>query len=89
MMTPADFLATAQAAGDPTRLQLLCQLGEGPRSVGQLARDVGLTSAAVTYHVRRLREAGLVGVLRRGRNTLVHRDGRRWAALVHALGAPE
>jgi DNA-binding transcriptional ArsR family regulator len=88
-MTDADFLVVARAAGDPTRLRMLCRLGEGPRSVGQLAASVGVTSSAVTYHLRLMRDAGLVRADRKGRRTVVRRVERRWQTILGALATDE
>jgi DNA-binding transcriptional ArsR family regulator len=57
--------------------------------VGQLAGSVGVTSSAATYHVRLMRDAGLVATERRGHTTLVRRIERRWAAIVGALATAE
>jgi DNA-binding transcriptional ArsR family regulator len=84
-MTDADFLAGARAVADPTRLRMLCQLGTGPRSVGELALSAGVTSSAVTYHVALMSRAGLVVTERRGRRTLVRRHQRRWQTMLAAL----
>lgn len=51
---------TINALSDPTRRALLESLREGPRSVGELARDVPVSQPAVSQHLRVLREAGLV-----------------------------
>ncbi|MCW2394574.1 MULTISPECIES: ArsR/SmtB family transcription factor [unclassified Sphingobium] len=43
------------------RLMLLCKLVEhGERMVGDLADDVGLSQSALSQHLARLREEGLV-----------------------------
>jgi DNA-binding transcriptional ArsR family regulator len=68
---------------------MLCQLGEGPRSVGELAGGVGISSSAVSYHVTLMRQAGLVVVERDGRRTLVRRNERRWHTILGALTAAE
>jgi DNA-binding transcriptional ArsR family regulator len=51
---------------DPTRLALLHHLAAGPRAVGELAREFGLSQPTVSNHVKQLREAGLVDASRRG-----------------------
>lgn len=51
---------------DPTRLALLHHLATGPRAVGDLAREFGLSQPTVSAHVKQLREAGLVHAARRG-----------------------
>ncbi len=61
---PADVF---EAIADPTRRQLLDLLGDGPRPVNELARPFAMTRAAVSQHLRVLRDAGLVTARRSGR----------------------
>jgi DNA-binding transcriptional ArsR family regulator len=49
-----------EALGDPTRRQILSLLGQGDRSVAELARDLPVSRPAVSKHLRLLKEAGLV-----------------------------
>lgn len=42
------------------RLMILCHLTKGERSVGELERLVGLSQSALSQHLARLREDGLV-----------------------------
>jgi ArsR family transcriptional regulator len=51
----------------PRRLELLHRLSEGPRSVGSLAAEVGLSQPNVSQHLAVLRAAGLVETERDGR----------------------
>lgn len=46
--------------GDPTRRALFERLADGPRSVGDLARDLPVSRPAVSQHLRVLKDAGLV-----------------------------
>ena len=87
-MNLVHLLSTASAMGDPTRVRVLLQLGGGPLSIGQLAQRVNLAQPSVSYHVRRLREAGLVVAVRDGRRTVVRRVERRWAAIMAAFAEP-
>lgn len=48
------------ALGDPQRRTILRLLGEGERSVGELAAALPISRPAVSRHLRLLREAGLV-----------------------------
>lgn len=48
------------ALGDPQRRTILRLLGEGERSVGDLAAGMPISRPAVSRHLRVLREAGLV-----------------------------
>jgi len=48
------------ALGDPTRRAIFELLADGPRPVGELARQLPVTRPAVSQHLRVLKEAGLV-----------------------------
>ncbi len=48
------------------RLVVLCQLVDGEKTVGELAESVGLSQSALSQHLAKLREAGLVESDRRG-----------------------
>jgi DNA-binding transcriptional ArsR family regulator len=55
------YVATALAAlADPTRRAIFEQLGNGPRSVGAIARGLPISRPAVSQHLKQLKEAGLV-----------------------------
>lgn len=56
-------MASAWAAlGDPHRRALLELLLDGPRAVGELVGQTGLSQPSTSKHLRVLREAGLVSV---------------------------
>jgi DNA-binding transcriptional ArsR family regulator len=57
-----------EALGDPQRRSILALLGERPRAVGELAASLPVSRPAVSWHLRLLKEAGLVEE---------HRDGVR------------
>jgi DNA-binding transcriptional ArsR family regulator len=59
-------VALLKALADPTRLRIVWALTSAERSVGQLAQSVGAHVAAVSQHLARLREAGLVDSRRDG-----------------------
>ena len=48
------------ALADPTRRAVLERLREGPRPVGELARDLPVSRPAVSQHLKVLKDAGLV-----------------------------
>jgi DNA-binding transcriptional ArsR family regulator len=57
------FVAAYQvfdALGDPTRRQILEELGRGPAPVGQIAARLPISRPAVSQHLRVLERAGLV-----------------------------
>ena len=49
-----------EALGDPNRRAILELLGEGGRSVGEVAEALPISRPAVSRHLRLLKEAGLV-----------------------------
>lgn len=55
------------AAADPHRLALLRALTSGPTCVCELQRQVPLPGNRLSYHLKVLREAGLIFGTRRGR----------------------
>jgi DNA-binding transcriptional ArsR family regulator len=48
------------ALGDPTRRAVFELLADGPRPVGDLARQLPVTRPAVSQHLKVLKDAGLV-----------------------------
>ena len=48
------------ALGDPTRRAIFELLADGPRPVGEIARDLPVTRPAVSQHLKVLKEAGQV-----------------------------
>lgn len=48
------------------RLMVLCHLVSGEKTVGDLAKSVGLSQSALSQHLAKLREAGLVSADKRG-----------------------
>lgn len=81
-----DAAALLRQLANARRLMLLCQLAaEGEVTVGRLAERVGLSQAALSQHLMRLRAEGLVA--RRREGTHLHyriadpRVGRLMAAL--------
>lgn len=61
---------TLKAIGNARRLMLLCKLVEhGEVTVGDLARDVGLSQSACSQHLAKMRDEGLI-TFRRESQTL-------------------
>ncbi|MFW8637451.1 ArsR/SmtB family transcription factor [Cribrihabitans pelagius] len=48
------------------RLQILCRLLEGEKSVGDLARVCGVSQSTMSQQLKKLKEAGLVEARRAG-----------------------
>jgi DNA-binding transcriptional ArsR family regulator len=66
-----------EALGDPHRRTILELLGDGDRSVQELADALPISRPAVSRHLRLLKEAGLVSDRREGTRRLyrLHDDG--------------
>ena len=61
-----------RALSNSARLKVLCELVIGERSVGELVRASGLGQSALSQHLARLREDGLVAT-RRDAQTIYYR----------------
>ena len=59
-----------KALADVNRLRIIKRLAYGDASVTDLIEEVGLSQPLVSWHVGRLRVAGLVETRRNGRETL-------------------
>jgi len=77
-----------KALADPTRLRILERLSAGEGTVSDLMRHVDLSQPLVSWHLRRLRQAGLVETRRSGREVIysLSRDAlRRFHEQEHAM----
>jgi len=54
------------ALSNEKRLQILHLLGGGPRSVGEIAAEIGITPSNASQHLRIMRSVGLVRVQKEG-----------------------
>jgi ArsR family transcriptional regulator len=59
-----------KALADVNRLRIVKRLAEGPATVGELIDTVGLSQPLVSWHVGRLKAAGVVLTKRAGREVL-------------------
>lgn len=99
-LSPADFEARAaeaaqllRALGNERRLLILCHLiSADEMSVGQLATQIGLSQSALSQHLARLREDGLVA-FRREAQTIFYRvadpNAGRLLALLRDIFCPD
>ncbi len=71
----AGLAEIAQALGHAHRLELLEHLGQGERSVEDLATRTGLTVANTSRHLQLLRRAALVEGRREGKRVFYHLTG--------------
>ena len=70
---PEDLRAVAtyhKALADPTRLRLLQRLAHTPATVTELIEHVDLSQPLVSWHLRRLRAAGVIDTRRAGREVI-------------------
>lgn len=59
-----------KALADPTRLRILQRLADGPGTVTELIDHVDLSQPLVSWHLRRLRAAGVIETRRVGREVI-------------------
>src|ERR671925_2203760 len=86
-LLPPPFL---RLAGHPLRWRLLSELARSDRRVGELCDLAGRRQSLVSYHLRRLRDGGLVSVRRSaadGRDTYYVLDLARCGELLSSAGA--
>src|SRR3954471_5398785 len=84
---PPRFL---QLAGHPLRWRLLSELARSDRRVGELCELAGRRQSLVSYHLRQLRDGGLVSPRRSladGRDTYYVLELARCAELLVSAGA--
>ena len=79
LLDPSAFQANASVAAsllkamsNPHRLMILCRLGAGEASVGELQADSGLSQSALSQHLAVLRQRALVDT-RRDAQTIYYR----------------
>jgi len=84
LLEAAEFEANAMEVADvlraianARRLQILCLLMEGEATVGTLVTRVGISQSALSQHLAKMRDEGLLA-FRREKQTLWYRiaDGR-------------
>jgi ArsR family transcriptional regulator len=78
-------LARYRALADETRMRVLLRLVGGEVCVCELAEELDVTQPLLSFHLRTLREAGLVRVERRGRWNFYSLDARGVEAAVSFL----
>jgi len=76
-----------KALANPHRLMIVCQLIEGPRSVGQLAGFLGIRDSTVSQHLALLRRDGLLSATRDGQTIWYAISSPQAKALLQTLYA--
>ena len=62
--------ALLKALGHSQRLMILCNLTTGPKTVSEIEEKIGARQAAVSQHLARLRQDGLVTAERDGKSII-------------------
>lgn len=77
-----------KALANPSRLMILCELHRGEQSVAALNRTVDLSQSALSQHLAKLREEGLVATRRESQTihySLASEPVARMIGLLHEL----
>lgn len=80
------FSDTLKALSDPARRRILTLLKDGKMSAGEISENFDMTDATVSYHLKILKNAGLVSESRKKNfvfyelNTSVVEDVMKWLA---------
>jgi DNA-binding transcriptional ArsR family regulator len=80
-------VAALEALGDPTRRTIFERLSRGASAVGDLAANLPVTRAAVSQHLRVLKDAGLVMQTAQGTRRIYRIDPRGIGAMREWLDA--
>ena len=70
---------------NPNRLQLVCTLVEGERSVGSLEKELGIHQPILSQQLTVLRRAGIVATRRQSKQVFYRLSESKVAELVAAL----
>ncbi|PWW00438.1 ArsR family transcriptional regulator [Hoeflea marina] len=81
----AEAARLMEMLSQPVRLHILCILLDGERSVLDLARQAGLSQPAMSHHLRKLREAGLVQTRRDAQTIFYSLRGEEARAVLEVL----
>ena len=76
-----------KAMSNERRLLILCSLVEGERSVGELEQVVDLSQSALSQHLARLRNDGLVGTRRSAQTIFYSLKGEQARTIIKTLHA--
>lgn len=82
----AEVAGLLRALANDRRLLILCRLvEEGEATVGGLAKDVGLSQSALSQHLARMREEGMVTFRRESQTVWYRIADSRIATLLSTL----
>ncbi|WP_386069591.1 ArsR/SmtB family transcription factor [Tahibacter sp. UC22_41] len=74
-----------KAMAHPQRLRVLCLLVEGERSVGEINEDIELSQSALSQHLAKLREEGLVDTRKEAQTVFYRLAESPAVAVIRAL----
>jgi ArsR family transcriptional regulator, virulence genes transcriptional regulator len=80
-----DAAALLRALSNETRLLVMCHLGQGELSVGEINEAVRLSQSALSQHLAKLREEGFVSTRRDGQTIYYRLSDPRVSRLIGAL----
>lgn len=81
----AEAALLMEMLSQPVRLRILCILLDGEQSVLRLADQTGLSQPAMSHHLRKLREADLVGTRRDAQTIFYSLKGDEVRAVLEVL----
>ena len=85
----AEWAPTLRALANPERLLIVLWLAGGTRSVRELEQATGMSQSLVSYHLRELREAGLVTSSADGRSNRYRLCGSDLDEVASLIGSVE
>lgn len=74
-----------KSLGNAQRLRILCLIMEQERPVGELAEQIGLTQSAVSQHLARMRQEGLIKSRRAGQTIFYELADKNVARMIKLL----
>jgi DNA-binding transcriptional ArsR family regulator len=74
-----------KALGNEHRLMVLCQLHDGEKSVSELEALIGLSQSALSQHLARLRQKGLVQTRRESQTIYYSLAGSETTQIIGVL----
>ena len=80
-----EFSQFFRILSEPARLQLLCQLKQGPTDVATLIEATGFSQSHISRQLGQLQRAGLVRCERDGARTIWQADGDLVDELCHLV----
>jgi DNA-binding transcriptional ArsR family regulator len=88
----AEAAKLMEMLSQPVRLRLMCILLSGEQSVLSLAKSAGLSQPAMSHHLKKLRDADLVGTRRDGQTiyySVKSPEAEQVIEVLHRLYCPQ